>query len=215
VRNRLSTVLLSLVVVSLSGCNRDHKPIAPAADLSVDECKVFSGYIADTFSRRRKEQDSKQPAKLVFLNTTNSGDDDLLPDENGHSVPWEKTAESLRKKAPSLQQATIDSFRKANSQQALLHRSISSPIDYEVVTSAQLEPIFCKHCGDWPEYYKRFPGAGGIVTWSRVGFNSDGTQALFYESYRCGGLCGSGRYMVMDKKNGSWMIGTDIVVWVS
>ena len=97
----------------------------------------------------------------------------------------------------------------------MLHRSLLFPIDYEVVTSAQLEPIFCKHCGDWPEYCKRFPGASGIVTWSRVGFNSDGTQALFYESYRCGGLCGSGRYMVMEKKNGSWMIGIDIVVWVS
>ena len=137
VRNTLAAVLLSLVVVSLSGCNRGHKPIAPAADLSLDEYNVFSGYVADTFSGGRKEQDSKQPAKLIFLNMTQSGDDDLLPDENGHPVPWEKTAESLRKKAPALQQATIDSFRKANSQQALLHRSIRSPIDYEVVTSAQ------------------------------------------------------------------------------
>jgi len=119
------------------------------------------------------------------------------------------------RKPPALKQTTIDSFRKANSQQASVHLSIRSPIDYELVTSAQLEPIFCKHCGFWPEYYKRFPGASGIVTWSRVGFNSDGTQALFYESYRCGDLCGTGRYMVMEEKNGSWMIGSDIVVWVS
>ncbi len=214
VRNTLAIVVLS-IVVGLSGCNRAHKPIAPAADLTPDEYNVFSGYVADTFSRRDKDGDSKQPAKLICLNTTQSGDDDLLPDENGHPVPWEKTAESLRQKAPALKQATIDSFRKANFQQASVHRSIRSPIDYELVTPAQLEPIFCKHCGFWPEYYKRFPGASGIVTWSRVGFNSDGTQALFYESYRCGDLCGTGRYMVMEKKNGSWMIGADIVVWVS
>ena len=213
-RNTLAIVLLMLVV-GLSSCNRAHRPIAPAANLGADEYNVFSGYVADTFGRRDKEQDSKQPGKLIFLSMTQSGDDDLLPDENGHPVPLEKTAESLRKKAPALQRATIDSFRTANSQQAFLHRSIRSPIDYELVTSAQLEPIFCKHCGDWPEYYKRFPGASGIVTWSRVGFNSDGTQALFYESYRCGGLCGTGRYVLMEKKNGSWMIRTDIVVWVS
>ena len=213
--NKLAIVLLLLVVVSLSGCNRAEDPKAPATDLSLEEYNVFSGYLADTFSRGRKEQDSKQPVKLVFLNTTQSGDDDLLRDENGHPVPWGKTAESLRKKAPALQEATIDSFRKANSRQAVLHRSVRTPIDYEVVTSAQLEAIFCKHWGDWPEYYKQFPGASGIVTWSRVGFNLDGTQALFYESFRCGGLCGTGRYLVMEKKNGSWMIGTDIVVWVS
>jgi len=54
-----------------------------------------------------------------------------------------------------------------------------------------------------------------MVTWSRVGFNADGTQALFYESYRCGGLCGTGRYMVMEKRSGGWVIGANIVVWVS
>jgi len=79
---------------------------------TLDEYSVFSGYMTDTFSKGRKEQDRKQPAKLIFLKMTSSGDDDLLPDEIGHPVPWEKTAESLRKNAPALQQATIDSFRK-------------------------------------------------------------------------------------------------------
>jgi hypothetical protein len=44
--------------------------------------------------------------------------------------------------------------------------------------------MFKKNGGDWLAYYKRYPGASGIVTWSRVGFNADGTEALFYESYR-------------------------------
>lgn len=100
VRNTLAIVVLSLVV-GLSSCNRAHKPIGPAADLTPDEYNVFSGYLADTFSRRDdKDGDGKQATKLIVLNTTQSGDDDLLPDENGHPVPWEKTAESLRKKAP-------------------------------------------------------------------------------------------------------------------
>jgi hypothetical protein len=103
---------------------------------------------------------------------------------------------------------------KANDQQALVHRSIHSPIDYELVDSIQLDSFFKKGGGLWDAYYKH-QGASGIVAWSRVGFNADGTQALFYEGYRCGELCGSGRYVVMQKKNGSWTIGTAIVVWVS
>jgi len=214
VRQTLAIVLLS-VVVGLSGCNRAHRPIAPAADLAPDEYSVFSGYLADTFNRKEKERNSEQPSKLIFFNMTQSGDDDLLPDENGHPIPWEKTAESLRQKAPVLQQTTVNSFRKANAQQAFVHRSLRSPIGYELVDSAELDSMFKKGGGDWLAYYKRYPRASGVVTWSRVGFNADGTQALFYESYRCGGLCGTGRYMVMEKKNGSWVIGTDIVVWVS
>jgi len=213
VRKTLAIALLSLV--GLSGCNRAHRPIAPAADLAPDEYNVFSGYLAGTFNGKEEERNSKRPAKLIFFNMTQSGDDDLLPDENGHRVPWEKTAESLRQKVPALQQATIDSFRKANSQQAFVRGSLRSPIDYELVNSAELESMFKKGGGDWLAYYKRYPGASGVVTWSRVGFNADGTQALFYESYRCGGLCGTGRYMVMEKKNGSWVIRTDVVVWVS
>jgi hypothetical protein len=144
-----------------------------------------------------------------------SGDDDLLHDENGHPSPWGKTAEFLRKKDPALQQATIDSFRKANVDQAVVHRSFRPPIDYELVDSAQLDSFFKKNGGYWPAYYKQYPGASGIVTWSRAGFNADGTQALFYVGYRCGELCGTGRYVVMEKKNGNWVTGTDIAVWVS
>jgi len=209
----LAIVLLSLV--ALRTCNGADRPLAPAADLNPNEYHVFSQYLADTFSGRDQERDNQPPAKLIFCNITKSGDNDLLPDENGHPVPWEKTAESMRKKAPALQQATIDSFRKANEQQAFVHRSIHSPIGYELVDSIQLDSFFKKEGGSWPAYYKQYPHASGIVTWSRIGFNADGTQALFYESYRCGGLCGTGHYLVMEKKNGSWMIGADIVVWVS
>jgi len=81
------------------------------------------------------------------------------------------------------------------------------------VDSIQLDSLFKK--GDWLAYYKQYPGASGVVTWSRVGFNAEGTQALFYEGYRCGELCGTGHHIVMEKKNGSWMLGPDIVVWVS
>jgi hypothetical protein len=65
VRKTIAIILLSLVV-GLSGCNRAHRPIAPAADLKPDEYNVFSGYLADTFNEREEERKSKQPEKLIF-----------------------------------------------------------------------------------------------------------------------------------------------------
>jgi len=168
----LAIALLSLVV-SLSGCNRAHRPLAPAADLNADEYNVFSQYLADTFSVREIRAGTARPAKLIFFNMTQFGDGGLLADENGHPVPWKKTAESLQKKAPALQQTTIDSFRKANVQQAFVHRSIHSPIDYELVDSTQLNSFFKEKGGYWLAYYKQYPDASGIVTWSRVGFNAN------------------------------------------
>jgi hypothetical protein len=137
-------------------------------------------------------------------------------DGNGQPIPWADTAKSLLKKAPALQQTTIDAFREAGSKQAFLRRrSLHPSIDCELVTPAQLEPIFCKHCGFWPAYYKQFPGSQGILTFSRVGFSADGTQALFYLSNRCGDLCGTGMYVLMENRNGRWTIEKEIEMWIS
>ena len=209
---RLMIILLSLVV-DLTACNRRQKPATPTREVSAAEYEVLTAWIDATLTG--KERADKGIAKVVIFDTTKSGDDGLLGDENGRPIPWEKTAESLRKKDPALQQAALDAFRKVNAQKAFLRRSLHPSIDYELVTSAQLEPIFCKHCGFWPAYYKQFPGSQGLLTFSGVGFSVDGTQAFFYFSNRCEGLCGKGDYVIMEKRDGRWAIQNEINMWVS
>jgi hypothetical protein len=173
VPNPLTAILLSLVL-ALASCNRGHGPLALRPEIGAAEYEVLTAWIDATLND--KDRVSKGIVKLVIFDTTQSGDDDLLTDENGRPIPWEKTADSLRKKDPALQQAALDAFRKVNAQQAFVHRSLHPSIEYELVTSAQLDPIFCKHCGYWPVYYKLFPRSSGLLTFSRVGFSADGTQ---------------------------------------
>jgi hypothetical protein len=139
---------------------------------------------------------------------TSSGDDDF-------PTPWEKTVETLRQKAPSLQQTTIDAFRRANARQAFLGRGFRFPVEYEIVDESRLAPIFKRDGGGWDAYYKQYPGAQGIATVSRIGFSADGAQALFYIKNSCGGLCGSGWYLIMEKRDGRWIIAKAILKWVS
>ena len=56
------------------------------------------------------------------------------------------------------------------------------------------------------EIYARFkhPGDGGWVELSAVGFNSQRTIAVLWVGYGCPGLCGSGTFYVLHKKNGKW-----------
>lgn len=58
-------------------------------------------------------------------------------------------------------------------------------------------------------------GSQGIATFSRVGFRADGTQALFYIGSRCGVLRGVGWYVVMEKREGRWVILKEIEMWIS
>jgi hypothetical protein len=81
------------------------------------------------------------------------------------------------------------------------------------VDSTQLDFIFQN--GGWPAFYKRFPDSPGILRLSRVGFDADATQALFYTSHTCGGLCAGGEYVVMERRDGRWVIEKEIEMWMS
>lgn len=48
-----------------------------------------------------------------------------------------------------------------------------------------------------------------------LGFRADGTQALFYIGNRCGVLCGAGWYVVMEKREGRWVILKEIETRIS
>jgi hypothetical protein len=201
-----------LVLVGFTSCNRSHKPLSGKSELSAPEYEVLASWVDAKVTS--KELVSKGVGKVVIFNTT-SGDPHLQWQDNGRPVPWEREAESLRGKEPALQKTTTDAFGKANAEQVLLGQPLHCTVECVVVDSAQLEAIFRKGGGNWPAFYKQFPGSTGLLTFSRVGFSADGTQALFYVSGNCGGFCGAGYYVVIERHNEHWMIKKEINVWVS
>jgi hypothetical protein len=209
---RALTLVLLSVLVGLTNCNRGHAPVGPKGEITAAEYEVLASWVDAKFTG--KEQVSRGVSKIVIFNTT-SGDPHLQWEDNGRPVPWAREAESLRKREPALQKTTTDAFGNVNVQQAFLRRSVHCAVNCVVIDSAQLESIFKKGGGDWLAYYKQFPGSPGLLTFSRVGFSTDGAQALFYVSSNCGGLCGGGYYVVMERLNGRWVIEKEINVWVA
>ena len=180
--------------------------------MSPAEYEVLSAWLGSQITTKARNNGLSQ---IVVYDTTDSDDGHLLRDDTGHPIPWEKEAESLREKDTLLQQTALDAYRKVNGQPAFLRCSLHTTVDYQLVNRARLEPIFCYHCGFWPAYYKQFPGSQGLLTFSRVGFSADSTQAFFYYSNRCEGLCGTGKYVIMEKHDGCWTIQQEINMWVS
>lgn len=56
--------------------------------------------------------------------------------------------------------------------------------------------------------------AMGYVVLSGVGFNRERTQAIFYVDHFCG-LCGGGRYVLMEMRDGRWVIVDEHYTWIS
>jgi hypothetical protein len=210
-RTQALFMLLTLLIAS-TACHKH--PTAP-------ECDVLSAFIDGNFASRKGVQPIEPTGngivRIVIFNLTESDQDgqNVRMDGNGQPIPWAQTASSLQSSVPTLNRTTMVAFRDANRQQASLRRSLHPAIDYDLVDSKQLEFIFKRGGGDWPAFYKRFPGSSGIMSFSRVGFSQDGTQALFYVSNHCGGLCGVGMYVVMEKRSGSWAIEKQIEMWIS
>jgi len=64
----------------------------------------------------------------------------------------------------------------------------------------------------WHLFYREYPDAHGILTLSRVGFNSDKTQAVVYVSNHASLMVFADRYFILIKKNGSWEILSDRLI---
>jgi hypothetical protein len=64
------------------------------------------------------------------------------------------------------------------------------------------------------EFQKKFPRNLGFIALSGVGFNPSRTQAVFYIDHFCG-LCGGGRYVLMEKVDGTWRVRDEHYTWIS
>jgi len=65
-----------------------------------------------------------------------------------------------------------------------------------------------------PEFQKKYPHNLGFIILSGVSFNPTHTHAVFYIDHFCG-LCGGGRYVLMEKVNGSWRVRDEHYTWIS
>jgi len=97
--------------------------------------------------------------------------------------------------------AIVD-YERANTKQWLLQRLFQSEKPYGLVSSDAIKAAFKERF--WDSFESRYPGSGGYITFSAVGFNNDKTLAVVYTGSSCGGLCGRWGFHVLEKINGQW-----------
>ena len=191
-------------------------PAAPAGGVTNAEYQVLSAYITSEFTGDKGEHRvGHQVSKIVIGEETQTDlDDSHIQDDDGKQISWKKISKYLHTQAPGLQVATLDSFRYGGAHQVSFGTLFHVPVVYELVDKAEIDAIFEKG-GWWTDYYKRFPNSQGFLTLSRVGFSPDGKQALFYAKNGCGGTCGTGTYVVMERADSGWKVLKEILIWVS
>jgi hypothetical protein len=179
----------------------------PRSDLEAERYAVYSAVIKDMYA--------EGGVKLLVI----SRDTGCWTPSDEEKVGEERRSveDYAVKKLPGLKLETVDDFNAEMKECVSLTKRLDIPLKYVFVTDEELKPIFPKDGKGtwWPGFYAKFPGSSGLISFSNVGFDRDVTQALVSTARGCGGLCGAGYYVLLEKEGGVWKVRSKTMTWVS
>jgi hypothetical protein len=181
----LLSIELGSIAFSAPGVQTNSEP-----GVSAEEYEIYSAVIKELYVR----PDTKQVIveERTFRYDFGGGEDE----------PWRE-----KKKGLTIDESAVEDYETRNSRQWLLNKaSFKLPVKTNLITDLDLKAIFHGKWGDleWINYYRRFPDSRGFVMLSRIGFNTQHTQALLYVGSRCGPRCGDIHFLLLEKANGTW-----------
>jgi hypothetical protein len=150
--------------------------------------------------------------KLIVLQAETTGcpmyEDESVKEEIGITEPFHQM---LNKWMPEAEVQTLDNYLLSNKASQEL-KVWNLGINYVIVRNSDLPSG--KFEDFWESFYKKYPNSP-LVYFSKVGFNARHDQAFVYVGRSCGGLCGAGDYVLLNKVNDEWVVSNEQNLWVS
>jgi hypothetical protein len=200
----LTSALLASQVVQVQSQQADDHSNIPA-----EEYAIYAAALGDMFPGDKVSSDSQSKAKLLVI------DDQTISNNFAATVGedgWKRVKQEF---SSVISQETIDDYVAKNAKSHQLTKSFDLKLKYTLVPKEKIDQIFKNGPGGWGEFYRQFPDSVGLIALSRAGLNSGGNQAFVYISHGCGGLCGSGHYMLLVKNGQRWVVQKKFMAWVS
>ena len=159
------------------------------AGISDEEYEIYSAAI--------KQYYVKSDTKLLVIE-----DRTFRYDFSDNEEPWKDKYKGL-----TIDRSTVEDYEARNVRPSLLNKaSFKLQVKFNLISDLDLKAIFHGTWGEleWIAYYRRFPESRGFIMLSRIGFNTERTQALLYLGSRCGPGCGDIHFLLLEKTNGTW-----------
>jgi len=112
-------------------------------------------------------------------------------------------------KLPGVDSAAIADFKKRNSESHSLRYLSSLDLSIPIVLVSRETLQSFLHNGPeayWSEFYRRYPGSRGEISFSSIGYSADGNLALLVLDRGCGSLCGEISDVVVRRERGRWRV---------
>jgi hypothetical protein len=177
-----------LLLLALVGCFEQNDALTPPLVRNADllERDVFATAITYVMGR--------EPVKLDIL------DSNIVPlRQEADSAFFRMLADSVSPPDGEL----IADFRRRNARPGSVEGPLHGLAGYRWISAADVNP--------YHEHDGRI-----LVGISHVGFGRDYRKALVYVTYRCGGLCGAGNYVWLERDGANvWHVTHERLDWVS
>lgn len=195
----------SLGVVALFAT---HLVLRPNPELAAaEQYHVLSAYIEPTLTGESHELGDRNGLVVIDGRTTFSVQS-LSSNKFKQYVSLVASTGHARATIRQLRRSLVFEFWAANLRDVTLERRFELPARYAVATEQEMT-LYPSEA-----FFARFPSSYGALTFSRVAFNRDLTEALFYTEHLCG-LCGEGKFVYMRKTGGKWVVADTASTWIS
>jgi len=182
-------------------------------DLESERYLVYDAAINKMFAGNKVTFDTQSAMKQIVIRESTITD----------YAFWEtkENWQQVKYRLPALSDETIADYESRLKNSTKLTRKFTLRPTYTLLSKGAYESVF----GDdksqnsteikWSEYYKKYSGSEGYIWLSNVGYNKSRDQALLYFVHWCGIMCGTGHYILLDKKNDVWIVAGIGGMWIS
>lgn len=153
-----------------------------------------------------------------YLNGLTKKDLGKLVPIDGHTLSldysgsyWGEVSSKLKKEFVHLSQETLDDFyqKDKNGPKLLVTARFNIKVKHVLLRDPAneiREDYITKGERGWKNFYRKYPGATGLVTFSRVGFNRSVDEALVHVVAQSGLTSGASFFALLRKQKGVWRI---------
>ncbi len=128
------------------------------------------------------------------------------------------TSRRLKQQYPELDTAVFwDPVILKDSVYYLENRFSVAPKTVSLITAEEIQYIFSNSDinAGWEEFYRRYPNSSGTISFSRIAYNADKTQAMVDMGNMYASLGGEGRLIFLELENNGWKILLSMLTWIS
>jgi hypothetical protein len=200
---KINLLFCGVILISFIPAGGDHQ-VAKSDLVTAEEYAVYSALLNEI---KINPNDGKEVTLLVINDRTEGPNKSCFPEEVAR---WND-----RIKADELK-PLFENLIEKNKGSKSLDRNFNVNKKYVLLNEENLALIFKgKDFEGWDDFYKKYPASSGYITFSRVGFDSDGTKAVIYRETGCGPRCAYGGYVLLSKDNGAWKEIDSYGCWIS